>query len=57
MGFLCLVFVLVLYDLDENERAGCFVLVVVLLSSGCWFSMALLRGSLGWTTVCGCGLS
>ena len=38
--------------LRKRERAGCFTLVLYLLSCGCWFS-SLPHGGVGWSVVCG----
>ena len=43
--------------LGEEEKAGCFA-VVVLQVCCCWgCSVALLRDALGWSAVCDCGIS
>ena len=45
-------------DLDEEERAGFFALIVFHMSCYCEFcSMALSQGALGWPAVCICGIS
>ena len=66
VGVLCLVFDLLCIVwfpfwfsnyLDEQERACCFALVVFLVSCGCWCSVALPRGAVGWSAVCNYGIS
>ena len=64
VGVLCLVFVLLCNTrcpfcnhLDEEERAGCFALVVFLMFSDCLFSVALPHSAVGWSAVCKCGIS
>ena len=61
MGVLCLVFVLVCITfrpvyfcnhLDEEERAGCFALIVFLMSCYCYCSVALPHCAMGWSAVC-----
>ena len=58
MGALCLVLVLVFSTLCPSsfaeERAGCFTLIVSLMSSDCKRSVALLYGAVGWPAVCQC---
>ena len=34
--------------LVENERVGCFILFVFLMSRGCQCSVSLPRGAVGW---------
>ena len=41
----------------EKERAGCFILIVFLLSCGCYFSVSLPYSVLGLSSVCDCGIS
>ena len=41
-------------DEAERERAGCFALIVFLMSSDCYCSVALPHGAVG---VCDCGIS
>ena len=40
-----------------RKRAGCFVLFVVLVSCGCYCSVALPHCAEGWSAVCDCGIS
>ena len=35
----------------EEERVGCLILIVSLLSCGCYHSVSLLRGATGWFVV------
>ena len=35
----------------EKERVGCLILIVFLLSCGCYRSVSLLRGATGWLVV------
>ena len=43
--------------LDGEEKAGCFTLIVLLMYCGCWCSVALPGGVVGWFVVCDCGIS
>ena len=43
--------------LDEQERAGSFVLTVFLMSCYCYCSVAIPCGALGWSALCDCGTS
>ena len=36
----------------RGRKAGCFALVVFLVSCGCWCSVALSQGVVGWSAVC-----
>ena len=62
VGALCLVFVL-LYSFEfynhpgKEERAGCFTLIVFLMSCDCLCSLTLPHGAVGWSAVCECGIS
>ena len=38
--------------IDGKERAGCFTLVVFLVSCDCKCSVAPSRGAMGWSAVC-----
>ena len=38
--------------LDEEERASCFTVIVLLMSCDCKCSVALLCDAVGWSTVC-----
>ena len=42
-----------LFNLAEEERAGCFALSVFLLLCGCYCLVPLPRGAMGWS----CGIS
>ena len=45
-------------QLDVEERAGCFTLVVFLVSCDCYYSVALPRVPVGWVGLkCDCGIS
>ena len=69
MGVLCLALVLlfstlypssfaiILMGKRERDRAGCFTLIVFLMSCGCKCSVALPLGAVGWSAVCDCGIS
>ena len=43
--------------LEEEEKAGCFAIIV--LKMKCYYkcSVALPRGAVGWSAVCDCGIS
>ena len=64
-GFLCLslfgmhyfLSFLVCNHLEEEERAGCFVFVVLRMSHYCICSVALPYGAVGRSAVCDCGIS
>ena len=43
--------------LVEEERAGCFTLIVLLMPFDCYCSVSLPHGALGWSAVCDCGIS
>ena len=47
---------LVCYYLGEEERAGCFAFIVLLVSCYCKCSVALSHGAMGWSAVCDCGI-
>ena len=49
--------ILVWQTFFEEDRAGCFALIVSLLSCGCQCSMSFSRGAVGWFVVCNCGIS
>ena len=38
--------------LAEEKRTGCFTLDVFLLSCGCYCSVPLPHGAMGWSVVC-----
>ena len=44
------------YNLEEDEKAGCSVILVVGMYSCCGFSVALPHGAVGWSAVCDCGI-
>ena len=48
---------LVLNHLEEEERAGCFVFVVLQMSCYCICSVALPYGPVGWCALGDCGIS
>ena len=41
----------------EEERAGCFIIMVFLMSCDCCVSVVLLRDAMGLSAVFGCGIS
>ena len=41
----------------EGERAGCFTLIVFLMSCDCWYSVVLLPNAVGWYAVSNCAIS
>ena len=49
-------FAIVFTNVDE-ERADGFSLIVYFMSCDCLCSVALPRGSVGWSAVCDCGIS
>ena len=40
-----------------RERAGCFTLIVFLMSCDCWYSVFLLPNAVGWYAVSNCAIS
>ena len=40
------------YALQEEERAGCFIFIVLRTSGYCKCSVALSHGAMGWSAVC-----
>ena len=48
---------LVCYHLDEEKRADCLNLFVLLMSCDCKGLVALPRGDVGRSIICGCGIS
>ena len=40
-----------------RKRAGCFALIMYLLSCGCYCSVSLPHGVMGLSVVCDCGIS
>ena len=48
---------LVLFHRAGEERAGCFTLLVILMScDDCKCSVSLARGAMVWSAVCDCGI-
>ena len=45
------------FHLVEEERAGCFAIIVFLLPCGCLCSVPLPHGAMGWSVVCECDFS
>ena len=45
------------YNLEEDEKASCFVILVVGMYCCCGLSVALPHGAVGWSAVCDCGIS
>ena len=43
--------------IDEEDRAGCFALIVFQMSCYCICPVALPHGALGGSAVCDCGIS
>ena len=43
--------------LEEEERAGYFAFIVLLMSRNCKCSVTLPHGAMGWTAVCDCSIS
>ena len=43
--------------LDEEDKAGCFGIIVVHMYCYYKCSVALPHGALGWSAVCDCGIS
>ena len=41
----------------EEGRAGCFTLIVSLMSCDCWYSVVLLPNAVGWYAVSNCAIS
>ena len=42
--------------LDEEERAGCFILFVFLMSCFSYCSVALPHSAVGWSVLCDCDI-
>ena len=66
VGVLCLVIVLLCITwclfcfcnhINEEERAGCFTLIIFLVSCDCYCFVALSHGAMGWSVVCDCSIS
>ena len=49
--------ILVCSHIEEEEKAGCFAIIV--LQMYCYYkcSVALPHGAVGWSAVCDCGIS
>ena len=49
--------IIVLHHLEEEDKAGCFDIIV--LQIYCYYkcSVALPQGAVGWSAVCNCGIS
>ena len=43
--------------LKRKERAGCFALIIILMTCDCKCSLALHLGVMGWSAWCECGIS
>ena len=43
--------------LQEEERAGCFAVIVLRMSCDCKYSVTLPDGAVGWSALCDCGIS
>ena len=43
--------------LEEEEKAGCFAIIVLHMHSYYKCSVALPHGATGWSAVCECGIS
>ena len=43
--------------IDEEERAGCYALIVFWVSCYCKYPLALPHGAVGWYAVCDCCIS
>ena len=48
--------ILVLH-LEEEEKAGCYAIIVLHMYSYYTCSVALPHGAVGWSAVCDCGIS
>ena len=44
-------------DLDEEERADCFVFIIFWMSCYYKCSVALSHSAVGWSAVCDCGIT
>ena len=45
------------FYLGEEEKAGCFALIVFQVSCDCQCALPLPNGIVGWSAVCECGIS
>ena len=41
----------------QSARAGCFTLIVFMVSCECKCSVTFLHGAVSWTAVCDCSIS
>ena len=48
--------ILVCNHLEENEKAGCYAIIVLQMYCNYKCSVALPHGALGWSAVCDCGI-
>ena len=46
-----------MYGLEEEEKAGCFAIIVLHMYCYCKCSLALPHAAVGWSAVCDCGIS
>ena len=49
--------ILVCNHLEENEKTGCFSIIVVQINCYYKWHVALPHGAVGWSAVCECGIS
>ena len=47
---------LYVHRFDGEDRTGCFTLMFFLKHCGCYCSVALPHGAVGWSAVCDCGI-
>ena len=45
------------YHLEEEEKAGCFAVIILHTCCCCGCYVDLPRGDVGWCAVCDCGIS
>ena len=57
LSMFCYALLCVHSSVEEEEKAGCFAIIV--LQMYCYFkcSVALPHGAVGWSAVCDCGIS
>ena len=48
---------LVCNHIEEEERVGCFALIVLRVPCYSKYSVTLPHGAVGWSAVCDCGIS